>query len=221
MEPEALKPMFSLRLLRNFMVALGATILAFGASFAGRHGLNLTPPSFAQEINNVAAVDAIGGPFTLVDHNGITRTDADFRGRYMLIYFGYTYCPDICPTALMRNSDALDILGEQADSIVPILISVDWQRDTPEQIKDYVGFFHPRFVGLTGSEEQLDNAAEAYRVYYSRMQLRGADEDEYVMDHSSVTYLMGPDGRFLSHFLDDVTPEAMAERIRGFLQKQR
>jgi protein SCO1 len=221
MEPEALKPMFSLRLLRNFMVALGATILAFGASFAERHGLNLTPPSFAQEISNVAAVDAIGGPFTLVDQNGITRTDADFRGRYMLIYFGYTYCPDICPTALMRNSDALDILGEQADSIVPILISVDWQRDTPKQIKDYVGFFHPRFVGLTGSEEQLDSAAKAYRVYYSKMQLRGADEDEYVMDHSSVTYLMGPDGRFLSHFLDDVTPEAMAESIRGFLQKQR
>lgn len=221
MELEALKPMFFLRLLRKFVVVLGVTILAFGVFFAERHGLNLTPPAFAQEVRNVAAADAIGGPFTLVDQNGITRTDADFRGRYMLIYFGYTYCPDICPTALMRNSDALDILGEQAESVVPIFISVDWQRDTPETIRNYVGFFHPRLVGLTGTEEQMDNVAKAYRVYYSRMQLRGADEDEYVMDHSSVTYLMGPDGRFLSHFLDDVTPEAMAERIRGFLQKQR
>jgi protein SCO1/2 len=156
---------------------------------------------------------AIGGPFTLVDQNGKTVTDADFRGRYMLIYFGYTFCPDVCPTALTRNSDALDLMGKAADKIVPIFITVDPERDTAENMKEYAGFFHPRLLALTGTPEQVAAAAKAYRVYYAKVQEKGADADDYLMDHTSITYLMGPDGKFLSHFGHDVSPERMAERL--------
>ena len=156
---------------------------------------------------------AIGGPFTLVDQHGKTVTDADFRGRYMLVFFGYTFCPDICPTGLTRNSDALALIGEAADKVVPIFITIDPERDTVEHIKEYAAFFHPRLVALTGTPEQIAEVAKAYRVYYAKAQEKGAAADEYLMDHSSITYVMGPDGQFLSHFGHDVSPERMAERL--------
>lgn len=159
---------------------------------------------------------ALGGPFTLVDQDGRTVTDADFRGKYLLIYFGYAYCPDVCPTSLVRNTEALDLLGPQAEQIVPMLISVDPERDTPERLKDYAGFFHPRLVALTGTPEQVAAVAKAYRVYYAKAELdRGPDA--YLIDHSSFTYLMGPDGRFLQFFRHDLGPEEMAKRIKQAL----
>jgi protein SCO1 len=156
---------------------------------------------------------AIGGPFTLVDQHGKTVTDADFRGRYMLVFFGYTFCPDICPTGLSRNSDALDLMGEEADKVVPIFITIDPERDTVEHMKEYASFFHPRLVALTGTLEQIAAVAKAYRVYYAKAQEKGAEADEYLMDHSSITYVMAPDGQFLTHFGHDVSPERMAERL--------
>jgi len=156
----------------------------------------------------------IGGPFTLVDQNGTTVTDADFRGQFMLVYFGYTFCPDVCPTALNRNADAMDELGEKAEKVVPILVTVDPARDTVEHMKEYAKFFHPRLVALTGSEEQVKAAAKAYRVYYARVDEEGGDPDNYLMDHTAITFMMGPDGQFVQHFSHDATPEDMAERMR-------
>lgn len=158
----------------------------------------------------------LGGPFTLTDQNGRTVTDADFHGKYLLVYFGYTYCPDVCPTSLARNTEALDLLGKQGEEIVPILISVDPERDTPERLKEYAAFFHPRLVALTGTPEQVAAVAKAYRVYYAKAETdRGPDA--YLLDHSSFTYLMGPDGRFLQFFRHDLSPEEMAERIKQAL----
>jgi protein SCO1/2 len=158
----------------------------------------------------------IGGPFALVDQDGKAVTDADFRGRYMLIYFGFTACPDICPTALARNGDALDMVGAKAEKVVPILISVDPERDTPRALKDYIGFFHPRLVGLTGSPEQVAAAAKAYRVYYAKT-TAGAPEGGYFMDHSGFTYLMGPDGTFIQFFRHDLSADEMAARLGPLL----
>lgn len=157
----------------------------------------------------------VGGPFELIDGEGRTRTDAEFRGRYMLIYFGYTYCPDVCPTELQNMTNALDRLGDDAAEVRPIFISIDPERDTPEVVGSYVDHFYPGMVGLTGSPEAVAKAAKAYRVYYRR-----ADDpkaSEYLMDHSSIVYLMGPDGKFLTHFSYGTSDEEMAATIRKFL----
>ncbi len=160
----------------------------------------------------IVASTAVGGPFELVDHTGRTVTDKDFRGRHLLVYFGFTYCPDICPTELALIASAVDRLGEAADEVVPVFITVDPERDTPEAVAGYVELFHPRMVGLTGTPEQVARAAEAYRVYYARAETEGATE--YLMDHSSFTYLMGPDGENLAVFPYGTAPDRMAEVIR-------
>jgi protein SCO1/2 len=159
-----------------------------------------------------------GGPFSLIDQYGMRRTDRDFRGKYMLIFFGYTYCPDVCPTALAVEAEALDKLGAGASRIVPIFISVDPKRDTPEKLKSYLAAFDattpsPRldFVGLTGSDEEIAKAAEAYRVYYRvHIDARAADGAEYSIDHSSDTYLMSPDGKFVAYYSSGILPGEMA-----------
>lgn len=163
------------------------------------------------------AAAAIGGPFALVDHDGRRVTDADFRGRYMLIYFGYTYCPDICPLSLVRNAEALALVGPRAERVVPILITVDPERDTSEHLRDYVALFDDRLVGLTGSADEIKAAAKAYRVYYAKVTPEGSDPDAYLVDHSGFTYLMGPDGRFLQFFRHDLGAPEMAERLRKLL----
>jgi protein SCO1/2 len=155
----------------------------------------------------------VGGPFTLTNQNGEQVTEKDFAGRYMLIYFGYTYCPDVCPMSLTVMAAALDQLPpEQAAQVVPIFISVDPQRDTVEQRADYVPLFHPQMVGLTGNEEEVREAARAYRVYFHVPDEEG---DTYLVDHSTFVYLMGPDGKYLTHFGIDASPEEVAAAIAG------
>ncbi len=153
----------------------------------------------------------IGGPFTLVDQNGKTRTDADFRGRFLLIYFGYSFCPDVCPTTLQEMSDAFGKLGANKSRVVPVFITVDPARDTPRVLKEYLKSFGPDFVGLTGSLKQVSQAARVYRVYIRRHPLPGGN---YSMDHSGVIYLMGPDGRFVTYYEDEIGPDKMAEDLR-------
>ena len=156
----------------------------------------------------------VGGPFTLVDQHGAEVTERDFAGRYMLIYFGYTYCPDFCPMSLSNMSQALDLLPpEQAEQVVPILITIDPERDTVEQLAEYAPLFHPRLVALTGSLEQVKEAAKAYRVYFSKAD--NGDPDAYLMDHSTFIYLMGPDGRYVRHFSHSATPEEIAAGIQA------
>jgi len=168
----------------------------------------------------------VGGPFTLVTHKGETVTNATFAGQYMLVFFGFTFCPDVCPTELQVMSSALDLLsaqdGAKAAQVQPLFVSIDPERDTPEKMADYVSYFHPRLIGLTGSPEQVAGAAKAYRVYYQRAENEGSDnggstgdtsQGDYLMDHSAVVYLMGPDGAFISHFAPGTSPEAMARKI--------
>ena len=159
----------------------------------------------------------IGGAFTLTDGSGKTVTDQDFLGTNTMIYFGYTYCPDVCPTSLSLMAQALDLLAEKspgkAARIQPIFISVDPERDTPALLKEYVKHFHPRLIGLTGTPDQVATAAKAYRVFYSKVVEKGAKPDAYLMDHSSITYVMGPDGKFVTHFGHGSDPEVMAKKL--------
>lgn len=154
----------------------------------------------------------VGGPFTLTDQTGRKVTEKDFLGKYMLVFFGYTYCPDICPTELQVMSAALDSMGPKADAIQPVFISVDPGRDTPEVLKQYVANFHPRLVGLTGSPEEIASVAKAYRVYFSKVESNSAP-DAYLMDHSTIIYLMDPQGKFLKHFAYSTDAAALAKAI--------
>ena len=161
-----------------------------------------------------ATAPAIGGPFTLVDDSGKPRTDTDFRGKLMLVYFGYTHCPDACPTALQDMADALERLGPEASQqVAPIFITIDPERDTVGYIKGYAQQFDPRFVGLTGSADQIAAAARGYRVYFRK----STQDADYLMDHSSIIYLMGRDGKFLAHFTHQTSPDQMAAALKKFL----
>ena len=151
----------------------------------------------------------VGGPFALEDTNGKQITDRDFRGKYMLVYFGYTYCPDVCPTTLNEVADALDHLGAKANRLQPVFITVDPKRDTPAVMKQYVAAFTPRLIGLTGSDEQIAKVAKEYRVYYAEHRT-GPGPNDYTMDHSSVLYLMGPDGSFIAPIRADEDGTQMA-----------
>ena len=158
----------------------------------------------------------IGGPFTLTDQTGKRVTDQDFRGRYTLVLFGFTFCPDVCPSALQVVSAALDRLGPKAERFVPILITVDPERDTPMQLASYVQSFHPRLVGLTGTPAEIDAAVKAYRVYVRKV----ADPKSsagYNIDHTSLIYLMGPDGAYVTHFAHTTNADVMAERLAKLL----
>ncbi len=157
----------------------------------------------------------VGGPFELVNQDGATVTDADFRGKLMLIYFGFTFCPDACPTALGVMAAAIEKLDVAGERVTPMLISIDPARDTPQALKDYVGNFHPRMVGLTGSDEQIAKVAKEYRVFYQKAP--GATGEDYLMDHSTLIYLMDGEGKFLTYFGPQATPDEVAEAIRKYL----
>jgi cytochrome oxidase Cu insertion factor (SCO1/SenC/PrrC family) len=166
------------------------------------------------------AVPTIGGPFALTDQFGKPRTDADFRGQYMLVFFGFTNCPDICPIELQTISDALDQLdAKQSAKVTPIFITVDPARDTPDALRAYVANFHPRLVALTGSAEAIGTVAKSYRVFYAKATGASAPSDPaaYILDHSAVVYLMGPKGEYVALFSPGTTAQAMAEDLRGRL----
>jgi protein SCO1 len=153
----------------------------------------------------------IGGPFTLEDGNGKTVTDRSFRGKYMLVYFGYTFCPDVCPTTLNAVADAMDRLGPKADRVQPLFITVDPKRDTPPVVKEYAAAFGPRMIGLTGTPAQIEAVAKEYRVYYKER--RTGSGPDYLMDHSSVLYLIGPDGGFVAPIRADQSGEEIAKIV--------
>lgn len=199
--------------LRNAMLGLlSAACLVFAASVA--YVLVVMPES----------VEApIFGRFELVDDQGETVTDATFAGSYLLVYFGYTFCPDICPTELGKMTSALEQLEgthpERGAKVVPIFISVDPERDTQAALKDYTDYFHPRLVALSGTPAQLLEAAKSYKVYFAKVfpDDRSRESSEYLIDHSSQIYLMGPDARYLTHFVagnsaDDIAAE-LARRV--------
>jgi protein SCO1/2 len=156
-----------------------------------------------------------GGPFTMVDQNGATKTERDFFGHYVLIYFGYTYCPDICPTHLQRLAVAVDELGPTAAKLIPIFVTVDPARDNVDHMKDYVSAFHPRLIGLTGSEAQVRQIAKVYRVH--RAKVLGESDDDYLVSHSSTIFLMGPKGEFVTLFPHDTATDRIVAILRKHL----
>lgn len=161
-------------------------------------------------------IPGIGGPFSLENGEGKPVTDKDFRGHFMLVYFGYTFCPDVCPTTLNAVADAMDKLGAKADKVQPVFITVDPKRDTPSVVKQYAAAFGPRVVGLTGTPEQIAKVAKEYRVYYAEHRT-GPGPDDYSMDHSSILYLMGPDGRFIAPIRADQSGQEMATAIGRYV----
>lgn len=155
---------------------------------------------------------SVGGPFRLVDQDGHARTDREFRGRHMLIYFGYSLCPDVCPTTLAVMADALAKLGPRRGKIVPIFVTVDPERDTPKALKVYLAAFGPGFVGLTGDGDTVRKVAASFHVFYAKHPLSGGN---YALDHTSIVYLMGPDGKFVTYYDDtSMGPDALAEDLK-------
>jgi protein SCO1/2 len=160
----------------------------------------------------------IGGPFALKDPQGKTVTDQDFRGKHMLVFFGFTNCPDICPAELQVMAASLDELGAKADKVAPIFITLDPERDTPEAVGAYVKNFGPRFIGLSGSPQDIDKTAKAYRVAYSKFVPESSDQAAgYSVDHTAFVYLMGPDGEYITHFPYGTPAAKMAETLRRYL----
>ncbi|KAJ3016018.1 UNVERIFIED_CONTAM: Cu-binding protein [Siphonaria sp. JEL0065] len=165
----------------------------------------------------------IGGPFSLVDVNGVPVTDMDYRGKFMLLYFGYTFCPDVCPEELDKMAKVVDNLKaiRKDQTIVPIFISCDPKRDSLESIKEYLKDFHKDFIGLTGTHAQIKRAAKAYRLYFNAPPLALDDDDsDYLVDHSIFFYLVDPDGKYIAHFGKQETAETVTEKIVEFLREQ-
>lgn len=179
-----------------------ATVAAVILVMSGR----MSPP--------VPAPAAVGGPFRLVDQNGQSVSDADLKGKPSLIFFGFTHCPDVCPTTLFEVSEILGRMGDDAKRVNALFVTVDPERDTQEKIKDYLSSFHPRLRGLTGDAAAIAAIEKAYRVYAKKVPLEGGG---YTMDHSALVYLMDKDGRFVAPFNMRRTPEDAAAELRKYL----
>ncbi len=159
---------------------------------------------------------SIGGPFTLTDQNGRTVTSDSLKGKPTLIYFGFTFCPDVCPTALLLMETAVEKIGpETAKKVNLVFITVDPERDTPELLKGYVSNFGSTFIGLTGTRDQIAAVARAYRVYFQKVP--GKEGSPYLMDHSSIVYLLDRNGRFITHFTHEAKAEAIANGVQRLL----
>lgn len=195
---------------RRSILVLAAILLLLAAGVGG-YAL-VSTQLHRQQGSGVALV---GGPFSLTNQNGQRVTEKDFLGKYMLVFFGYTYCPDVCPTELQVMTAALDQMGPDADRIQPIFVSIDPERDTPSVLKSYVENFGPRLVGLTGTPEDVAGIAKAYRVYYAKA--GNASGNDYLMDHSSIIYLMGPDGRFVKHMPFTTDATKLAQELKEAL----
>src|SRR5262245_36847329 len=194
-----------------FTALAGSMLLALGMVAASSRAQ--APERSAAELMDAVMWnrEPIGGPFALTDQHGRRRTDADFRGRLMLVYFGFTYCPDICPTDLQAMSLAIDRLGAAGEAVQPLFITVDPERDTPEHLADYVTMFHPRLIALTGDAAAIRDAARAYRVYYAKAPTAGGD---YTVDHSGFIYLLDRAGQYVGFFPPGTPPDAMADTMR-------
>lgn len=198
----------------------GTAILAVVALVGGSLGwvwLQRQNDPYADCRSSSVSGGTIGGPFTLVDQNGKTVTDTDVITKPSLVYFGYTFCPDVCPLDTARNAEAIDILEEQGFDAQPVFISIDPARDTPEALRDFASNIDERMIALTGTPEQVSAASKAYRTYFKKQE--GDDPEFYLMDHSTFTYLVLPKIGFVDFFRRDDTPDQIAERTACYLSK--
>ena len=190
---------------------------SFMRQIAALTGRETTPAAPATGIQLPAGMN-MGGAFTMLDQDGRTVTQGDFGGKLLVGYFGYTFCPDVCPTELGSIAAAMDLLTPaEAERATPLFVTVDPERDTPEQMKSYVSNFHPRMVGLTGSQEQVAAMAKSFRVFYAKV--KRPEMSEYLMDHSSFIYLIGADGRVRALLRPQSPPEEIAAAIRAQLPR--
>lgn len=198
---------------RSFPISLalvGLLLVAAVLFFAWqRYGAINTGPTTS------TGVAAIGGPFSLTDQTGKPVTDQTYKGKWLLVFFGFTYCPDVCPTALNQVAQVMDQLGPLADQVQPLFITVDPARDTPAVLAQYTAAFGPRIVGLTGTPEQIAAAAKAYRVYYAKVD-QGSD---YTMDHSAILYVMRPDGKYEAFFAADAKADDMTAKLKSWIEQ--
>ena len=194
----------SLAILASSVATVG---IAVGAYFVLSPTENQCAPTGV-----IAGNATIGGPFELVNHKGVTVTDKDVIKDVSLVYFGYTYCPDVCPLDVARNAEAVDLVASDGINVTPVFITIDPARDTPEALSDYVDVTHEKMIALTGTDEQIAAASKAYKTYYRK---NGEGED-YLMDHSTFSYLMSPDG-FLDYIRRDMTAEQVAEKVGCFV----
>ncbi len=157
----------------------------------------------------------IGGEFSLTNHKGVVVTDKDFLGKYMIVYFGYTFCPDVCPMDLQIMADAIRLLPpEKLEQVNPVFVTIDPERDTVDVMAEYIRYFHDDMIGLTGTSEQIDAIKKAYRVYAAKAD----DSADYLVDHTSYTYFMDKEGNLLKHFNHGEEPEAMANTISSLIE---
>jgi cytochrome oxidase Cu insertion factor (SCO1/SenC/PrrC family) len=191
--------------------------LIFGGLFAIRLAAAEEQPSAEQMMDDLMyGRGAIGGPFTLTDPTGKQRSDSEFRGRLMIVYFGYTYCPDVCPADLMAITQALDALGPAAEGVQPVFITVDPERDT-KVLGEYIAAFHHSFVGLTGSPEEIRRVANSYKTFYAKVPDQRSGD--YSIDHTGVIYLMGHNGEYLGFMPPQTDPKRLTEILRKYLAK--
>ncbi|MCK5166046.1 MAG: SCO family protein [Rhodospirillaceae bacterium] len=203
----------SRRLFLAIIVAFGVAAVVFFTL-----GRSFMPADNSQQRTTQGKVN-IGGPFQLVDGTGKAVSDMDFRGKYMILYFGYTFCPDVCPTSLGEISDTLDLLSpDEVNKVAPVFISVDPERDTPEVVGEYVTHFHDRIVGLTGSLNAVTAVAKSYKAYFSKGEV---DEDgNYPVDHTSYTYVVGPDGQFITAYRHATPAADMAKSLKNIFLEE-
>lgn len=194
-------------------LALAVVVAVVGGSFVWVQ-MNQNTDPFAQCRAGAVGGGAIGGPFTLVDETGKTVTDKDVLTKPSLVYFGYTFCPDVCPLDNTRNADAIDLLESRGYDVTPVFISIDPARDTPEVVADFTDNLHPRMIGLTGTPEQVKAASLAYKTYFK---VQEGDPEFYLVDHSTFTYLMLPGIGFADFFKREATAEEMADRVGCFV----
>jgi protein SCO1/2 len=195
---------------------LAALIAVLGLGFMGwKAFLDRPDDAFAQCRQGQVAGGDIGGPFTLVNTAGQAVTDAEVLAKPALVYFGYTFCPDVCPFDMARNVEAVDILAERGFEVTPVFISIDPERDTPEALADYAANMHPDLVALTGSADQVRAASQAYKTFYRK---QDSEDEFYLVDHSTFTYLMLPGTGFVDFFRREITSEEMADSVSCFLE---
>jgi protein SCO1/2 len=190
---------------RRHVIILGAVFAA--ALLAAFVALS---PVFERPRVVVSGVADVGGPFTLTAHTGERISDQAFRGKFMLVAFGFTHCPDVCPAELQVMTAALDEMGPAGERVQPLFITIDPERDTADHLAEYMAYFHPRFIGLTGTPEEIASVAKAYHVWYQKVD---GDSPDYVMDHTSIMYLMDPDGAFVQHFSFGTSADTLSEAL--------
>ncbi len=186
-----------------------ALVVAVGAAV-------LLPADSTSRSSGTTGEVTIGGPFTMVNQDGVGVTDEDFRGKYTLLYFGYTNCPDICPTDLQTIGFALDDLGDDGKKITPVFVTTDPDRDTVEVMREYVALFHPRLVGLTGTAADIKQITHVYGIFHQHSHDDGTST-EYLIDHSTTMYLMGPDGKYVTHMRAGMSAEEMVAALKSHL----